>query len=186
MIDTDPAHVKLQPENAILLKKWKGYSNDKELVSFIPFLEYTASMGFEDTREVLKSYEGEYIPALFAAREAKAREQFNKELAERRAKQKGRVGGSFLSKIVDVKPPSMAMEGMDQSFAEAFDQGKMFQDQVRERGQKAYEFMEQQIRENGEKWLNEWAAEEEAMKGMAKNPFAFLGAGRPQPPPESH
>lgn len=56
IIDTKAAHVKNQPENAIVLNKWSGDPKDphtKDLVSLIPFLEYVATMGTEDTRKVL-------------------------------------------------------------------------------------------------------------------------------------
>lgn len=39
----------------------------------------------------------------------------------------------------------------------------MLSDQIREQGQKQYEFLEKQIRENGEKWLRE---EEEEQKKL--------------------
>ena len=60
MIDTVAAHTKMQPENAIILPKWEGDLRDNELVSLIPFLEYAASMEFDDTRKVLESFEGKH------------------------------------------------------------------------------------------------------------------------------
>lgn len=39
IIDTDPEHVSLQPENAIILPKWTGDPKDRDLVAMIPFLE---------------------------------------------------------------------------------------------------------------------------------------------------
>ena len=73
------------------------------------------------------------------------------------------------------------MEG-ETSYTEAFEQGKMWQDQVRERGLKQYEWLDQQIRENGEKWLKEQAAEEEKMKeeqlkGMKQGFLGWFGIG---------
>ena len=62
MIDTDPSHVQLQPENAIVLPKWKGEASDKGLVAMIPFLEYLAMMAATgqpvDVRKVLESMKG--------------------------------------------------------------------------------------------------------------------------------
>lgn len=41
LVDTNPDSVRLQPDNAILMEKWKGDPRDKELVALIPFLECT-------------------------------------------------------------------------------------------------------------------------------------------------
>jgi len=146
----------------------------------IPFLEYVASMDFTDIREVLKSFAGKQIPTEFASREAVARERFQQQLAEERAKRPKRSGVGLLGSALGIKP--MAADGMEQSFSEGFAQGKTYQDQVRERGQKGYEMLEKEIRENGEKMLKEMAAEEkmlqeEAMKGMKSSVLGFLGGG---------
>ena len=57
----------------------------------------------------------------------------------------------------------------------------MLWDQIRERGQKNYEMMEQEIRENGETWLKMMAEEEEKarqeqMKSMKGSLTGFFGA----------
>jgi len=61
-------------------------------------------------------------------------------------------------------------------------------DQMRERGQRNYEALEKEIRENGAKWLAEMEAEEkkaqeEQMKSMQTGMFGFLGGGGGSPPP---
>ena len=182
LLDTVPSHAKNQPENAIILPKWKGDKNDKELVSLIPFLEYVATMGFSDTRSVLKSFEGKHIPSEFAAREKVAREKFERELAEERGHRSKRIGKGLMNSLLGIRP-GQGMQGGELSPAEAFEEGKMLQDQIRERGQKQYEALEKEIRENGDKWLSEMAAEtkkmtDEQMKGM-KNSIAsvFVGGG---------
>lgn len=186
MIDTVPGHVKLQPENAIILPKWTGDPNDKDLVSLIPFLEYIAAMGFDDTRTVLKSFEGKHIPTEFAAREAQARERFHTQIAADRAKKPRRSGVGLLGNALGIKPMPGAIDPMTGeaiSFSEGFDQGKMLQDQVRERGQKQYEILEREIRENGAKWLEEMKADEkkmneEAMNGMKAGVTSWFGFGK--------
>ena len=70
----------------------------------------------------------------------------------------------------------------EQSPSEGLAQGKMLWDQIRERGQKNYEMIEKEIRENGEKWLAEMAAEEEKARqeqmAMMKGSFTgMFGAG---------
>lgn len=181
IIDTDPAHVKLQPENAIVLPKWKGDPQDKGLVALIPFLEYLAMMGVPDVRTAIKSFEGKDIPTEFALREAKARAEFQKELEAQKAKKPKFSAGKALMGALGLKPQQQGLTlGDGQSVAEGFEQGKMLSDQFRERGQKQYEAMEKELRENGEKWLKEMAEEEkkfmeEQMKNMKSGMFGFLG-----------
>ncbi|KIY51983.1 HAD-like protein [Fistulina hepatica ATCC 64428] len=74
VIDTHPDHVSAQPENAILLPKWKVGQDDPEsdggLVAFIPFLESIAIYRVPDVRPLLKAYEGKDIPLEYAKMEA--------------------------------------------------------------------------------------------------------------------
>jgi import inner membrane translocase subunit TIM50 len=144
------------------------------LIQLIPFLEYVATMGFDDAREVLKSFEGTYIPAEFARREKILREKFEKQEAEKRkGKPKKSVGG--LGSLLGLSKPQE-----DQSLGE----GKMLWDQIRERGQQQYMEFDKKIKEEGEKWLAERDAEEkrmqeEAMKSMKPGAWfsGFLGGG---------
>lgn len=160
-----------QPENAIVLPPWKGESPDSELVGLIPFLEYIHTMQYSDVRKVLKSFDGKHIPTEFSRREAIARKEFN---ATRAAQGKSRKSGvGSLGSMLGMKSSNMSMmvtEG-EQNPAEAFAQGKMLQDIARERGQRNYQLLEQQIKENGEMWLKEEQvamekAQQEAMSGM--------------------
>ncbi|KAK5048959.1 hypothetical protein LTR84_005381 [Exophiala bonariae] len=176
IMDTDPHHVKHQPENAILLPKWTGDPNDQTLIQMIPFLEYVATMGFDDAREVLKSFEGKYIPAEFAKREKLLREKFEAAQAEKRKKPKKSIGG--IGAMLGLsKPPADAAE--DGSL-----EGKMVWDRIREQGQKNYMEFERKIKEEGEKWLAEREAEEkrmqeEAMKSAMGGWFgSFVGGGK--------
>lgn len=184
MLDTLPSHAKLQPENAVILPKWKGDPQDKDLVSYIPFLEFIANFDTRDTRQVIKSFEGTHIPSEFARRETKVREKLQKENAEAKSKRPQRSVG-FLGNVLGTKPQGGGMDGMEHTLSEGFEQGKTFQDQVRERGQRQYELIEKEIRENGEKILKEMAEEEkkmneEAMKGVKSSivgAFPFGGRG---------
>jgi len=184
LIDTVSAHASRQPENAIILPKWKGDPKDQTLVALIPFLEYVANMGFDDARKVLKSFEGTFIPVEFARRERKIREEFEAQLAEER-KRRPKVSVKGLGSLLGLKPAGSMIDGMEQSSADALEQGKMLWDQIRERGQKQYESIEKEIRENGEKWLAETAAEEkkmqeEQMKGMRSSFTGFFGTSGEQ------
>ncbi|KAM5343540.1 hypothetical protein ACJ41O_012077 [Fusarium nematophilum] len=188
IIDTNAKHVRNQPENAIVLDPWKGDPSDKELVGLIPFLEYIHTMQYSDVRKVLRSFDGKHIPTEFARREAIARKEFQaKQLA---AKHKHGSGVGALGSMLGLNPSNMSMmvspEG-EQSPAEAFAQGKMLQDVARERGQRAYQELEKQIRENGEKWLKEEAemmekAQKEAMSSMMGSMSGMFGGGGSNPP----
>lgn len=172
IIDTNATHVRKQPENAIVLEPWKGNSKDQDLVGLIPFLEYIHTMQVDDVRKTLKSFEGKHIPTEFARREAIARAEFNKR--KPKSASSGSSGFGALGGLFGLKPSNMSMtmapEG-EQNPAEAFAQGKMLQDIARERGQRNYELLEKEIRENGEKWLKEEQvamekAQQEAMSSM--------------------
>ncbi|KAJ5921361.1 Mitochondrial import inner membrane translocase subunit tim50 [Penicillium verhagenii] len=179
LLDTKEEHARLQPENAVILDKWTGDPKDKTLVALIPFLEYMAGMGVEDVRPVLKSFEGSQIPIEFSKREKAMRERFEKELAEEKKKKPSISMGSVASAL-----GLKSTRGLDGEISpsEGLAQGKMLWDQIRERGQKNYELIDREIRENGEKWLAEMAAEEEKarqeqMQSMKGSFTGMFGAG---------
>ena len=181
IIDTNAAHVSHQPENAIILPKWTGDPKDQTLVHMIPFLEYLASMGFDDTRTVLKSFEGKHIPSEFARREKMLREKFE---AEHKAKAKPKkslgIGSIFKQQSPDGLPNT----------EDAMADGKMIWDVIRMRGQRGYQELDKNIREEGPKWLaareaEEKAMQEEAMKNMTRGGFMsgwFGGGSKPAEP----
>lgn len=177
MIDTKAHHAKNQPQNAIILKPWQGDVKDQELVALIPFLEYIHTMGYDDVRKSIKSFDGTHIPTEFTRREAIARKRFEEEMAEEAKRRPKHSGLGFLSSALGVKPQNMMMDPNEQTPAEAFAQGKMLQDLARERGQRNYELLEKEIREKGEGWLAEEAANEEKMKeeGMKAMKSGFTG-----------
>ncbi|KAF2679957.1 hypothetical protein K458DRAFT_490343 [Lentithecium fluviatile CBS 122367] len=194
IIDTDPGHVKLQPENAIILPKWKGQPKDTGLVGLIPFLEYLAMLqqgGNFDVRQALKSMEGKDIQAEFARREARMRTEYQKELqAEKAKKPKHSAGGMLMGALGlgGAKGGVVLTDGTNLS--ESMAQGKMMIDIFREIGQKQYQAMDKEIRENGEKWLKEMAEEEkklqeEAMKSMKTSAFSWVAPTAAAPPPSA-
>jgi mitochondrial import inner membrane translocase subunit TIM50 len=169
ILDTKQSHVQNQPENAIVLPPWKGNKDDTELVSLVPFLEYIFAMEYKDVREVLKAFKGKHIPTEFARREAIARAEFQKQMEAQKRKRPS--GMSALGNMLGLKGNLSLMQPPEGELSpsEAFAQGKMLQDIVRERGQKNYEIMEQHIRENGEKWLKEAQQAQEQMQAEAMN-----------------
>lgn len=196
ILDTNAAHVRTQPENAIVLPKWTGDAKDRQLVALIPFLEYIFTMKYGDVRKVLKSFEGTDIPTEFARREAIARAEFQKQLESHRGKRVHKAssegGIGRLGSMLGLK--SSTMSGMVQpegeaNLAEQLAQGKMLQDIAREQGQRTYEMMEKEIRENGEKWLKEEAAmqekmQQEAMQNMKQSFTGWFVDPSKMPPPE--
>lgn len=191
IIDTNSKHVRKQPENAIVLNPWKGDAQDKDLVGLIPFLEYIHTVQYTDVRKVLKSFDGKHIPTEFARREAIARQEFQAQLAEK-AKHKKPSGMGALGNLLGLKPSNMSMtvaaDG-EQNPSEAFAQGKMLQDIARERGQRNYELLEKEIRENGEKWLKEEQvmmekAQQEAMSSVMSSFSGIFGDGSKPAGPE--
>ncbi|OAA40706.1 Mitochondrial import inner membrane translocase subunit tim-50 [Metarhizium rileyi] len=185
IIDTNAQNVRKQPENAIILQPWKGNAKDNELVGLIPFLEYIHTMQYSDVRKALKSFEGKHIPTEFARREAIARKEFNKQLELKKKQSKG-SGVGALSNLLGLKSSNLSMtmapEG-EQNPSEAFAQGKMLQDLARERGQRNYELLEKEIRENGEKWLKEEqvAMEKAQQEAMSSMMGSFSGWFGPKP-----
>jgi len=179
IIDTNPRHVREQPENAIILPKWTGDPKDKELVSLVPFLEFIPAMQYEDVRKVVKSFEGTHIPTEFARREALARAEHNKRV---QAKASRGGGVNWLASHLGLKPSNMSLmvgpEG-EENPQEAFAKGKMLHDIARERGMRNYLMLEEEIRKNGEKWLKEEQeamekAQKEAMKSMKTSFFGWF------------
>ena len=192
IIDTSASHVRAQPENAIVLPKWEGDPKDTELVALIPFLEYIYTMQYGDVRKVLQSFDGKHIPTEFARREAIARAEFQKQLeAHGRRPKAGKTGGAGiggLGALLGLKSSNMAvMQPVDgePDVASQIAQGKMLQDIARERGQRTYEMMEKEIRENGEKWLKEEAAMQEKMQQEAMQSMkqSFTSWFLPDPKP---
>jgi mitochondrial import inner membrane translocase subunit TIM50 len=176
ILDTNPAHVSAQPENAVILPKWTGDKDDKELVSLIPFLEYVAALEYDDVRKVLKSFEGKHIPTEFARREAIARAEFEKQRGIK-SKTKSKPGVGLLGSLLGLKTSNMSMvvvpEG-EQNPTEAIAEGKMLHDIARDRGRRYMEALERDIRENGERYLKE---QKEAMDKQQKEAMNDMMGG---------
>lgn len=132
-------------------------------------------MQYTDVRKVLRAFEGKHIPTEFAAREAVARAEFQRQLKERKSSKSSGVG--FLGGMLGLKTSNMNMmvqpEG-EQNPSEAYAQGKMIQDVARERGRRYVEALEADIKENGERYLKE---QQEAMeKQQAEAMESMMGS----------
>lgn len=175
MVDADTHAVKNQPENAIVLSKWNGDPKDTTLIDLIPFLENLANLGYQDFREVLKSFEGKDIPVEFDRRQKLLRQRFEEKQAERR---KNRAGSGFsLGSIFGSKPKTP--DGL-QSIHDAEAEGKMYSDIIRERGQDMYQRMVKHLEVEGPKIIAEREAaekkmQEEMMLNMKSGMFGWFG-----------
>ena len=176
VVDSDPHHVKKQPENAIILPKWTGDPTDTTLIDLIPFLENLANLGYQDTREVLKSFEGKNIAEEFDRRQKLLRERWESQQAERRKNRRG--GGFNLGSIFGSKPKPQ--DGM-QSIHDAEAEGKMYSDIIRERGHEMYQRLNKHLEVEGPKIIAEREAmekklQEEAMASMKSGMFGWFGS----------
>ena len=98
MLDTNPEHFQLQPENAYALPAWTGNRNDTDLVGMIPFLEAIAIYRTPDVRPVLKRYADKHIPTAWAEVEREQKRQVIQEWEAEQEKNKGKLsGGGFAS-----------------------------------------------------------------------------------------
>ncbi|QRV84369.1 NLI interacting factor-like phosphatase [Ceratobasidium sp. AG-Ba] len=91
-IDTNPERYSLQPENAVIVPKWRADGSGGEaggLVGLIPFLESIAIHNPADVRPILKAYQGKDIPKAYAAVEAEQKRKVIEEWEKNR-----RQGGS--------------------------------------------------------------------------------------------
>jgi import inner membrane translocase subunit TIM50 len=88
--------------------------------------------------------------------------------------------------VFGVKSSPAAAGGMvlgdGTSVSEGRREGKRLSDQIREQGQKQYEFIEKQIREHGAQWLKEEEEEmkklqDAQMKDMKKGAFSWFPGG---------
>lgn len=160
VLDTDPSHLRNQPENAIILPKWKGEPGDKDLVSYIPFLEFLAASGTNDIRPILAGYTSKDIPTEYAQREARARKLFY----ESKAKEKGggRLKSGKLGALVRPQSTMQQRSELTGKILPTYDGETYIMDFVRTRGQAAYEEMAENLRVNGEKFLAESEAMEKA------------------------
>ena len=176
VVDADPQALKKQPENAIILPPWTGDPKDTALIDLIPFLENLASLGYDDTREVLKSFEGKDIAQEFDRRQKLLREKWESQQAEKRKTRKS--GGYSLGSIFGSKSkPQPGQPALGDT------EGKMYTDIIRERGQEMYKMLDNHLRTEGPKMLAEQEAmekkmQEEAMASMKSGMFGWFSPAK--------
>jgi len=140
VLDVDEKAVRLQPDNAFLLPRWKGNPDDADLVRLIPLLEWIGAQPIKDVRPVIRSYNQSPngVISEFERRDKINREQW----AAKHKKSKG-----SLNSLLGLGGGASA--------------DLMPQDVVRIESQKNYARFRQHVEEYGKKMVEE---EEQKMK----------------------
>lgn len=167
-IDTDPEALELHPENAIILKPWKGDPKDADLVGLISFLEAIGIYNIQDVRQTIKAYEGTHIPTEHIKRQKMIREQEEEEWKRKHENAKG----SWLG-------------GIRGATGKAGEMPKTWYEIEQERFRQGYMEDQKYWKENGE-LLRQQAKEEQEkkLKEMKLNAWGFLTGAAMQPPPQ--
>lgn len=168
ILDTDPSHFQLQPENGILLKPWLGTKGDdtcKELIAMIPFLEALAVKGVKDVRPVIKYYEGKHIPTAYYEAELRAK----RELEEKWEKEKtdnsfkgwiSSLFGGLTKTTIRDSAPETDVEKVRKSAQKLYlDEQKYWKDNE--------EIINKQIEEDKQRQMNEMRSSLLGMMGLA-------------------
>lgn len=114
MLDTNPEHAALQPENAIIIPPWEGKGGEQGLVELIPFLECKSkTLGFcrdvltiaiayynvKDVRPALQFYQGKDIAQTYAKIEAEQKAQAKLDWERTHPSSVHGAGSSFVSSM---------------------------------------------------------------------------------------
>ncbi|KAG8833545.1 mitochondrial inner membrane protein required for protein import [Serendipita sp. 399] len=113
-IDTAAERYALQPDNVIVLPKWKPGTKgrgehgegDLGLIGLIPFLESVVFYNTSDVRPILKAYQGRDIASEYAKVEAGIKKKFIEEWSAKRGKTGGlSSGGWSIGRLSGATPP---------------------------------------------------------------------------------
>jgi import inner membrane translocase subunit TIM50 len=171
-IDTNPEVYSENPDNAIIIPKWKGDSHDTGLVGLIPFLESMAFLQLPDVRAAIKPMAGKNVALEFAKHEAESkRQQIEAWHSSRKpvsTKSLGQMFGLTTSSSNDVSQPPPTF--LEQRRKEAQQKYQEFRDYLIKYGP--------QIRQQQEE------ERERQMKEMSGSMWGML-AGAPGKPEDS-
>ena len=172
MIDINPDHVSLQPENAIVMQPWKGDKNDRELLGLVSFLDAIGIYGVSDVRTTLKAYEGKYIPVEYPKSEMLSKQRQEEEWRAKKQHSGGLTSmfGSVRPGSTGSEPPTSFLDSERKRFLQGYLEDQKF---WRVNG----ETLRKQMREEQEKQMKEMSMS--AWDGLSQ---LFRG---PPPPPEA-
>ncbi|KAF8314928.1 HAD-like protein [Clavulina sp. PMI_390] len=179
-VDTMAERLSLQPNNAVILPKWKGEKETRAgLVNLIPFLEAIAIHNPKDVREVLKAYEGKDVAIEWAKYEAEMKRRHIEAWKAKGGNTGSGAATSWLSKTIGgSKTPTTTADGVPLTYLEQ----KRLEAQEYYRREQAY-LKEQEptfkklMEEDRERQLKESAGSLFGMLSGQSGPFA--------PPPQS-
>ncbi|KAF7728692.1 mitochondrial inner membrane protein required for protein import [Apophysomyces ossiformis] len=177
IMDCSPEAFSLQPENGVALKPWHGEPDDRDLLSYIPFLEVIAVSNPDDVRPILKSFEGKHIPTEWAKREAQMKEEHRKLWLEEQASKKGKRNlGSLFSAQEEQEPPPTVLEQRIAYIREAFNAE---QENMKKQQDEMMQAMKMQQEKMGEMKMTVWEMMSHAASGQPLLPPDQL-LGEPQ------
>ncbi|CCU98475.1 unnamed protein product [Malassezia sympodialis ATCC 42132] len=172
LLDINPEHVSMQPENSIVLPPWKGDKHDRDLLGLVPFLDAIGIYGVDDVRNTLQAYQGLHIPSAYAESEARLKARHEEEWRAKKERLGGLssvFGGVTSGQSMKGGPPPMFVEQERIRFQQGYLEDQKF---WRENG----EALRQQMKEEQEKQLRE-------MKMNAWEGVTRMFTGAPPPPP---
>jgi len=172
LLDINPEHVSMQPENSIVLPPWKGDKHDRDLLGLVPFLDAIGIYGVDDVRNTLQAYQGLHIPSAYAESEARLKARHEEEWHAKKERLGGFssvFGGVTSGQSMKGGPPPMFVEQERIRFQQGYLEDQKF---WRENG----EALRQQMKEEQEKQLRE-------MKMNAWEGVTRMFTGAPPPPP---
>ncbi|TPX71162.1 hypothetical protein SpCBS45565_g01282 [Spizellomyces sp. 'palustris'] len=184
ILDTNPGSYKLQPENGLQLKSWKGERTDKELRKLETFFEelyvFMTVYGIEDVRPILNIVNS-INPNDIAAAWTTYKQTMREEFAKRQQEQQGpaKSSRSWISTLLgggaSQQQQSQVMNVIDQIEAIAREERELaikdaeaMKQQMQDMQKQQEEFIKKQMEENKNKGLKLWDY--------------INGAGAPVPP----
>lgn len=164
VLDTKPDGFSQHQDNGIVIRKWNGRKDDRELIDLLPFLEAIGIYAIPDVRSTVKVYAGVHVPTEYNKRQ---REEKEKEWADWQAKKaSGGAGGrGWLGSLFSSSSSSSSLRATDGP-------PKTWFDSERERFRQSYAEDEKFWRENGERLRKE--AQEEQEKRMKEMGVTIL------------
>ncbi|CAE7074670.1 unnamed protein product [Rhizoctonia solani] len=137
-IDTDSLRYSANPDNAIIVPKWRAdgsSGNPAGLVGLIPFLESIAIHSPPDVRPILKAYQGKDIPKAYAAVEAEQKRKLIEDW-EKKRKSAGTSGSMAIGGLFGLggakkqhpadQPPLTYLEQRRKEYQDLYKQDKAY------------------------------------------------------------